>query len=126
MGVQLYLFKDHEGDVPLLSWLDDLPRKAREKCLARMARLVELGHELRRPEADFLRDGIYELRASYQGVHYRLLYFFSGKAIVVLSHGVTKEREVPKGEIDRAVTRKKSVEADFKRYTVTPEFRDGK
>lgn len=69
MAVQLYLFKDDEGDVPLLPWLDDLPGKAREKCLARIARLAELGHELRRTEADFLRDGVYELRASYQGVH---------------------------------------------------------
>ena len=122
MAVQLYLFKADEGDVPLLPWLDDLPRRAREKCLARIARLAEFGHELRRPEADFLRDGIYELRASYQGVHYRMLYFFSGKAIVVLSHGLTKESEVPKGDIDRAVVRKKNVEADFKRYTATPEF----
>lgn len=122
MAVELYLFKAEGGNVPLLPWLDDLPRKAREKCLARVARLIEFGHELRRPEADFLRDGIYELRASYQGVHYRMLYFFSGKAIVILSHGLTKERDVPKGDIDRAVARKKSVEADFKRYTVTPEF----
>jgi hypothetical protein len=35
-----------------------------------------MGHELRRPEADFLRDGIYELRASLGGVHHRILYFF--------------------------------------------------
>jgi len=27
-----------------------------------------MGHELRRPEADFLRDGIHELRVSLQGV----------------------------------------------------------
>lgn len=83
-----------------------ISRKAREKWSARIARLVEFGHELRRPEADFLRDGIYELRASYQGVHYRMLYFFSGKAIVVRSHGLTKQREVPKGDIDRAVAPK--------------------
>ena len=122
MAVELYLYRDDEGEVPLLAWLERLPRKVREKCLARVSRLAEFGHELRRPEADFLRDGIYELRASYQGVRYRMLYFFSGKAIVVLSHGLTKEREVPKGEIDKAATRKKSVEADFERYTVIPEF----
>jgi len=51
-----------------------------------------------------------------------MLYFFSGKAIVVLSHGLTKERDVPKGEIDKAVERKKYVEGDFKRYTLKPEF----
>ena len=81
----------------------------------------ELGHELRRPEADFLRDGIYELRASYQGVHYRMLYFFAGKAVVVVSHGLTKERFVPAREIDLAIRRKQSVEADFGRFTLQPE-----
>lgn len=62
---------------PLIDWLDSLPEKAQQKCLARLKRLEDFGHELRRPEADYLRDGIYELRASYQGVHYRMLYFFS-------------------------------------------------
>lgn len=98
-----------------------MPKKVQMKCTQRVARLSELGHELRRPEADFLRDEVYELRASYQGVHYRMLYFFAGKAIVVLSHGLTKEREVPSREIDRAVKRKHEVEADFKRYTFKPE-----
>ena len=84
-------------------------------------RLAEQGHELRRPEADLLRDGIYELRASYQGVHYRMLYFFAGRAVVVLSHGLTKEREVPSREIDLAVDRKKKVETNFEQFTFRPE-----
>lgn len=87
MAAQLYLYQDDES-TPLLRWLDGLPKKARGKCLARIARLVQLGNELRRPEADYLRDGIYELRASYQAD--RMLYFFAGKAIVVLSHGYTQ------------------------------------
>jgi len=70
------------------------------------------GHELRRPLADFLRDGIYELRPSYQGVHYRILYFFSGKNIVVISHGLSKKADVPATEIDRAIERKNKYEAN--------------
>ncbi|MGO9257708.1 MAG: type II toxin-antitoxin system RelE/ParE family toxin [Bryobacteraceae bacterium] len=38
-----------------------------------------MGRELRRPEADFLRDGIYELRVSLRGVHFRILYFSTGR-----------------------------------------------
>ena len=62
---------------------------------AYLLQLEEFGHELKRPAAAYLRDGIYELRPSYQGLHYRLLYFFSstGKSkaaeearIVVVSH----------------------------------------
>lgn len=117
---EVFLYRDEEGEVPLRVWLDELPRKVQDKCTAKISRLAELGNELRRPEADFLRDGIYELRASYQGVHYRMLYFFSGKAIVVLSHGLTKEREVPPREIDTAVQRKRQVEGNFKKFAVKP------
>jgi putative component of toxin-antitoxin plasmid stabilization module len=54
----------------------------------------------------YLRDGIYELRASYHGIHYRMLYFFHGKAAAVLSHGVIKEQRVPAKDIDRAKQRR--------------------
>ena len=94
---------------------------ATKTCIERIDRLGQLGHELRRPEADFLRDGIYELRASYQGVHYRILYFFAGKDVVVLSHGVTKERALPDSEIDLALRSKRFVQDDFKNCTFRPE-----
>ena len=111
-ATEVVFYREEDGSVPLLDWLDDLPRKPREKCVARLGRLEELGHELRRPEADFLRDGIYELRAAHQRVQYRMLYFFSGKAFVVVSHGLVKEETVPPKEIDRAVERKRKFESD--------------
>lgn len=117
----IFFFREPDRSVPLLDWLDEMPAKVQSKCTERIDRLGELGHELRRPEADFLRDGIYELRASYQGVHYRMLYFFAGKAVVVVSHGLTKEREVPPKEIDLAVKRKEQVETNFKQFTFKPE-----
>lgn len=89
-----------------MDWLDGLPSKARLKCLARLERLEVLGHELRRPEADYLRDDIYEIRASFRGVHYRMLYFFHKTQAIVISHGLQKEREVPTTEIERAIERK--------------------
>lgn len=119
---EVFFFREPKGDsVPFLEWLDELPMKVKSKCTERIDRLGELGHELRRPEADFLRDGIYELRASYQGVHYRMLSFFAGKAVVVVSNGLTKEREVPPREIEQAVERKQMVEADFQKFTFKPE-----
>lgn len=104
----------------MIVWLDALPKKVQIKCTERISRLAALGHELRRPEADYLRDGIYELRASYQGVHYRVLYFFAGKAVVVMSHGTTKEDRVPNREIERAIERKEQVARNFERYTFQP------
>jgi hypothetical protein len=58
------LYCEEDGSCPFLEWLDDLPANAQAKCLLRVERLRDLGHELRRPEADILRDGVYELRAS--------------------------------------------------------------
>lgn len=117
----VHLYRKSTGEIPLLEWLDRIPVKARLKCIDRISRLATLGNELRRPESDFLRDGIYELRASHQGVHYRILYFFCGRAVVVLSHGITKEQAVPPKEIERALERKQQVEEDFQQYACRPE-----
>ena len=79
--------------------------------------LRELGHELRRPEADFLRDGIYELRVRLQRINYRMLYFFHQDTAVVLSHGLVKERRVPPEEIDRTVEHRGKFEQDPEQHT---------
>ncbi|MCW5962490.1 MAG: type II toxin-antitoxin system RelE/ParE family toxin [Bryobacterales bacterium] len=91
--------------------------KAQDKCFLRLERLRDMGHELRRPEADLLRDGIYELRASLRGVHYRILYFFHRDIAAVVSHGIVKERVVPSPEIERAIKRKQSYESAPSRHT---------
>lgn len=120
-NVKVIFFQEAQGRIPpLIEWLDEIPTKARIKCLARLKRLEDLGHELRRPEADYLRDGIYELRASLQGVHYRMLYFFHGRSSVVLTQGIVKEREVPPKEIDRAVRAKVAFERNPSPHTFRP------
>ena len=113
---ELLVFREANGRIPLVDWLDFLPAKARAKCLNYMRLLATSGHELRRPAADILRAGIYELRPSYGGIHYRILYSFHGRDIVVLSHGVTKTQKVPDAEIERAVARRKLVIRDPARY----------
>ena len=96
---------------------DSLAEKARIKCRVRLGRLAELGHELRRPEADFLRDEIYELRVGLNHVNYRMLYFFHGNEVVVVSHGLTKRKVVPPKEIEDAVKRKKEFKKDPASHT---------
>ncbi len=83
---------------------------------ARMLLLAAMGHELRRPYSDLLRDGIYELRARVGRVNYRLLYFFQGKDIAVVVHGLTKEQEVPASDIERAIERKRRYEQDPEKH----------
>ena len=112
---EVVLFSEDDGSTPLLEWLDVQPAKVQDKCIVRLERLREMGHELRRPEADFLRDGIHELRISFQRVQYRMLYFFfRGRAVV--THGLTKEGKVPDVEIDRAIERKGRFEKNPARY----------
>ena len=110
---RVLLYRSASGEVPLLGWLDGLAEKARAKCLVRIERLAELGHELRRPEADYLRDGIHELRARYDGINYRMLYFFHGCEAVVVSYGIMKQRpDIPTQEIDLASKRKEEFTQD--------------
>ncbi len=92
-------------------------RKAVAKCQVRIQRLHENGHQLRRPESDYLRDGIHELRARHGRVNYRILYFFRG-GTAVLSHLITKEGSLPEEEIDRAIMHKQKFAIDPKKRTL--------
>ena len=114
---QVVFFRETDGTVPVLEWFDRLPAKAQDKCRVRIQRLSELGHELRRPEADLLRDGIYELHVGLQHINYRVLYFFHGRVAAVLAHGLTKEDRVPGGSIEVALARKRRYEQAPKLHT---------
>ena len=92
-------------------------------CVAAIERLAAIGHELRRPLADFLRDGIYELRMRKGRVNYRILYFFHGRHLAILGHALTKEDKVPRPDIERALRRKKAFEADPLTHSYSEEER---
>jgi phage-related protein len=111
------LYQEDDGSCPFLDWFAGLAAKAQDKCFLRLERLREMGHELRRPEADFLRDGIYELRISFHGSQYRILYFFHANIAAVVSHGLVKERVVPSKDIERAIERKNRFVANPVKHT---------
>ena len=113
---------DERGNIPILGWLDSLPDKAQNKCFVKLERLAELGHELRRPEADFLRDKIYELRVNFKGINYRIIYFFYKNQAVVISHGIIKEKEVPPLEIEQAIKNKAKFEKNPELHTYFQEL----
>ena len=101
--------------MPVLAWLAKLRKRdqrAYANCVAAVERLALLGHELRRPLGDFLRDGIYELRIRNGRVNYRILYFFHGPGLAILGHAITKEEVVPDIEIERCLRRKRAFESD--------------
>ena len=112
---ELIFFQDDDGSVPVRDWLLELQgknRRAFAKCVDKIGLLSEQGHELRRPHADMLRDGVYELRARSGNVNYRILYFFHGQNVAVLAHSLTKESKVPTKDIERAIRRMEEFEKD--------------
>jgi hypothetical protein len=60
--------------------------------------LRELGYDLRRPEADLLRDGAYELRVRLNRVQYRILYSFHTELDADRSEG---PKTVKRGSVKR-------------------------
>jgi phage-related protein len=107
-ATEIVYYRDGDGTVPVLEWLAELARRdkrAAEKCVAHIDMLRDWGHELRRPTADYLRDGIYELRVRVGTSQHRILYFFHGRIAAVLAHGLTKQKKVPAKDIERALAR---------------------
>ena len=126
---KVVFYQDLDGEAPVLEWLKTLLRQDRKgyaNCIARIRQLASAGYELRRPAADYLRDGVYELRAKHVRVQYRILYFFSGQNVAILAHAITKdEDQVPNIEIERAIKRKAQFEANPAVHTYMEEIEDG-
>jgi len=117
---EVRLFQNARGECPISAWLHDLETRERiayEKCLSAILALSSQGNQLRRPTADYLRDGIHELRVRKGRVNYRILYGFFAQHAAVLLHGLTKEDKVAPKDIDVAVNRLALVVKDPDLYT---------
>jgi hypothetical protein len=130
MPTTLVIFYAEQNICPFLQWLDVQQEKVQDKIFDAVARLEALGFELRRPEADLLRDGIYELRVKKGHVNYRPLYFFddekdpkTGKVMrrrAVIAHGCTKEGRVDATDINLAIRRRNHYLANRRAHTYLP------
>ncbi len=112
---KVFFYQEENGNSPVRDWLFDLQQKDRKafaNCVAAIYQLATFGHELRRPQADYLREGIYELRVKKEHVNYRILYFFHGRNVALLAHALTKKAKVPDIDINRALIRKKQYEQE--------------
>ena len=124
----LYFYKAANGEVPVLAWLRDLRRtnrRAYARCVAAVQELGARGHELRRPLADYLQDGVYELRTRVGRENYRVLYFFHGRNVAILTHALTKEAAILRSDLTRALSRKAAFEADPAAHTYEEELPNG-
>lgn len=117
-NVRVIFYKEDDGTVPIKDWLGRQSVIAQARLMDRLRKLRSRGHDLRRPLAAPLKDGIYELRVRENKIRLRMLYFFSGRHAVVLSHGLKKETaQVSQTEISRALARKRSFDINPEAHT---------
>ena len=125
---QVRFYCNEDGTAPVVEWLTKLSRENRqaaEKCFVRIETLRQMGYELRRPIADLLRDGVYELRTRHGTVQYRILYFYHGQNVAILAHTLTKEKKIPQEAIVEAIRRKNRFERDPDKHTYREDIPHG-
>lgn len=105
--VKVVYYQDADGTCPVREFLWQAGERIRAQAQARVVLLEAMGHRLRRPHADYLRDGIYELRWHTRRVQYRILYGFHGPGMAVLLHALTKERVIPDHDLAIAQRRRR-------------------
>lgn len=100
---ELTFYEKRDGSLPVVEFLDSLPKKMRAKALREMDILKEYGNELREPYTKYLEDGIFELRIKLGSDISRILYFFYDGRNIVLTNGFIKKTwKTPRGEIEKA------------------------
>ncbi len=120
--LSVVFFQQCHGTVPLLEWLDNLKSPVGiARCRVVIELLKNFGHQLRRPHADALRDGIRELRARHDQTQYRMLYFFHMKTAVVTHGFIKKAKKVPPKEIERAIKIRLLFKRNPKQHTFVEE-----
>jgi len=122
MPIRVVYFKEDDGTVPVLDWITEQQEKVAVRCYVKIEYLEDVGHNAKRPDADYLRDKIYELRITLSGNKYRILYFFNGQTAIVLAHSLIKKTDkVPDRDIELAIKRKKTFESDPSKHTYDGE-----
>ena len=99
----VYYFIDEKGNRPVKKFIFSLPTKERTKIRAYMAELKQQGHNLRRPMADYIGEGIYELRPKNN----RIFYFFFLRDRAVMLHAIRKKTDkIPDADLKICIKRK--------------------
>ena len=103
----IYYFLDERGESPVKEFIKALSQDERAKVFAYIAELKNKGHNLHRPLADYLGQGIYELRPKAN----RIFYFFFLKNSAVLIHAIRKKTDkIPNRDLELCLKRKSEVE----------------
>ena len=103
----IYYFIDERGSNPVKEFIKDLPLDERAKVFAYIGELKRQGNNLRRPLADYLGHGIYELRPKANRIFYLL--FLKDNAVLV--HAIRKKADkISPKDLEICIKRKFFVE----------------
>ncbi|MCX5795331.1 MAG: type II toxin-antitoxin system RelE/ParE family toxin [Elusimicrobia bacterium] len=103
MAFKLEFYRNPAGVQPALEYIRGQPKGHRAKIGRALKYLEDMGHMARRPQVEYLGHDIHELRAAKEHLQHRLLYFFHGRSIIVVTSGLLKNQgRVPQEEIERA------------------------
>jgi len=104
----IYYFVDKDCTKPVKEFIESLTTKEQAKVHAYITELKKQGNNLRRPMADYLEDGIYELRPKNN----RIFYFFYLRDRAVLVHAIKKHiKQIPASDLKICLKRKIETEA---------------
>jgi len=105
--MNICFFIDKRGRAPVKEFIEELTQDEQTKALAYIEELKRQGHNLRRPIADYVKDGVYELRPKAN----RLFFFFFLRENAVLVHAIKKKTDkIPENEVKVCIRRKKFIE----------------
>ena len=104
----VYYFVDKDDAIPVKEFINSLIEKEQAKVYAYITELKKQGNNLRRPMADYLEDGIYELRPKDN----RIFYFFYLCDRAVLVHAIKKHvKKILESDLRLCLKRKIEIEA---------------
>jgi hypothetical protein len=96
-------YENIKGQSEVFDFVENVTLREKAKILAVLDILEERGPQLPRPYADFLEDGIHELRIKLHGNQVRILYFFCYRDFIILTNVCVKTTaKVPVPEINKS------------------------
>ncbi|MBI5189629.1 MAG: type II toxin-antitoxin system RelE/ParE family toxin [Nitrospirae bacterium] len=117
MGKTVIFYKTADGKCPIQEFLDSLPGKAAQKVVWVLGLLEDMDVLPASYFKKLVGTDIWECRITLGSDAYRVLCFFAGNSVVVLTHGfVKKTQKTPGNEIVRAETYRK----DFLKRKIEP------
>ena len=120
---KVIFYKNEYGECPVEDFISSLPENNSDKMWISIKYLEDIGINLRRPQGDYLRDGIYELRVKLSGKQTRTLYYFCFEEYIILTHTFIKNTNgVPEAEINRSLLYKQDFLNRFNKNNIGDEY----